>query len=130
MKFRIYVWVDGAEFEPESFNDGLGVELKGDVLSRKRVVDGNTEDAGRYWRSKVIEDPSGCPEESLGMLLAAMRPFLQRIRDLPSIRITAELVAECEESDALRGYFFSADVIQILAAVGASLDIDVVRLLK
>lgn len=131
MKFRTYVWVDGESFDADSFNaSSEDASLQGLVLSRKKLTNGKVESGGRYWKSEVIDVFSEYPEEALSKLLSRLKDELLRIRDLPGIRIVAELVAEYEDTDSMRGFFFTKENIRLLAELGANLDIDVVRKLK
>lgn len=130
MKSRVYVWVDGVCFDPDLFNSSLSIELQGTTLSRKKIINGKVESVGRYWKSEVVKVVSDYPEDSLAELLFKLKDELLKIRHLSKIRIVAELVVEYEETDPPRGFFFQKEVIQLLAEIGAHLDIDVVRAVK
>jgi hypothetical protein len=125
--FRIYIWIDGVDFDPDKFQNTLDEALKGTVALRKRIRDGIVENSGKYWKSEVLEVTSGHPEEKLNDLLIRFKSELLSIKNTQSARIVVELVAEYDDPSLVRGFFFSEQTIQLLAEVGAALDIDVVR---
>lgn len=130
MDFKVYVWIDGDQFDPKGFNDSLGANLKGAARTGSRLVGGRALEGRSYWMSEVVNAHPEAPEESLTKLLTTLKPELARICDLPGIRIVAELVVRYEDTDPLRGFYFSRKLIDILAEVGASVDVDVVRNLQ
>jgi hypothetical protein len=123
----VYFWIDGEGFDPDDFQSGLAVDLRGTVESRKRMVDGRVERYGRNWKSEVRTPVSDEPEEELVRLLSRYGAELVRARAKNATRIMAEIVSEYGSLEDIGGFYFSAETIRLLAEFGVSVDIDVVR---
>ena len=128
--FRLFVLIDGPNFDPDHFQNAIGGSLGGVVRSRKRMRNGVVELADKYWRSGAVEGTSGHPEEQLQKLLERLKPGLMKIGNVPGIRILAELVVQFDDLDSVHGFFFSPETIELLAEVGAGLDVDFVQRLS
>ncbi len=125
IKYQVYIWVDGNNFDPDRFNKSLDADNQGLVLYRKRVENGEVEKYGQYWKSNDVDVHVDRPEESLENLLRLLRIDLLKIKDIPSIRIVAEFVVIYNTNDSTRGFFFSPTTIQLLDEIGAGLDLDI-----
>lgn len=123
--FKVYIWIDGSEFDPEEFNASLDTDLRGNVRTRKQLNKNFSDQPTSYWESELIEVSSDYPEDKLTELLKRYRQSLLPVIGTKRIRIVAEIVARYENSEEVRGYFLSTDLIQCLAELRASLDIDV-----
>jgi len=127
-KFKVYIWIEGEQFNPNVFNATLNAELRGSALMNEKKVDNRIQ----FWRSEVMEvsrdDPCPYPEEVLAKLLSNLKSDLLKVHELPGIRIFAEVVADKNIKSlggyfSLGGFFFSKEKIQHLAEIKASLNV-------
>lgn len=79
-----------------------------------------------YWQSKQVDTEQN-PEGALAALLSDLVVSLREIADTDSVKISAQIVASIADDDGVRGYYFSPDLMSMLAGLRADLDIDVVR---
>lgn len=128
--FRIYIWMDGQKFDADNFQSCLGASLKGSVEVRKRMNNGVVEQYGKYWSSEVQEIAFDRPEEEVTKLLRRYEFEIRRAKASNATRIVAEIVAEYDTVDDVRGFYFSTELIRLLAELGVSIDIDIVRRLS
>src|SRR5919109_4608491 len=123
---RIYVRIDGKDFDPDQFQDEYGKQLGGSVGVTKRVsADGTLELARTNWKSEILQSRSGEPEDELIKLLLKLKPILTAMRDKQNIRVIAQIVQDISRHDEARGLFLPREAIQLLAEVGASFDYDI-----
>lgn len=125
--FRVYIWIDGNGFDPDQFQGKYGASLGGTVHARKKMRDGAVEISEKYWKSEVLEPISAHPEDELNRLMVKLKPALLSVKNIPNVRVVAEIVEEVGDVDSMSGFFFSDMTIQLLAEVGACVDIDLVR---
>jgi hypothetical protein len=122
---QVYLWIDGSNFDPDEFHRTVGSKLGGSVVSTKRMRDGSVQPGPKFWRSRVVPVVSQDPENQLHELLVQMKPELTNLKNVSGMRLGAEVVEEVDEMDALRGFFFPRETIELLAEMGLGLDIDI-----
>lgn len=130
MRIRIYVWIDGDNFDAKQFNDSLNAESRGEIKQRKRVESGHVVAAGTYWMSRVSEAEGNLLDVAVCKLVKSIKENLLPLSKKSGVRIVLEVAAEYDDAEPLRGYFLSRESIELLSEIGAGLDIDVVRSLQ
>mgnify|MGYP001277097515 CR=1 FL=1 len=125
--YSIYIWIDGDQFDADEFQRNLSPGLIGSVQSRKRFTSGVVEHFGKYWESEVKDSIFDHPEEELVNLFVRYKHELLRARAEKASRIVGEIVATYRNLDEARGFYLSHEMIQLLAQLSASIDIDIVR---
>ena len=119
----VYLYIDGKDFDPETFNKSLDSNLKGSIKIKKIA---EIEFSGKYWVSKEIQvDPNGYSEDCLYDLLKSYKPSLLSLGALKTKRIFAKIITYYSDSTSLSGYSFSKELLGLLVEVGAEVDIDV-----
>ena len=131
MSYYIYIGAGGGNFDPVRFNESLGDELKGTVRirdeykyspERKGVI--RTGKIEKVWRSKIFKGDYDEPITILHNLLLEYKTAVLTIKDIPNIIIYAEFVVTYESWEKFRGFCFEHDTIQLIADIGAGLDMD------
>lgn len=126
MKFKIYISVEGPEFDPGVLNSLLASPLRGNVKERKNLSE-TSRNQRIYWESKELVITSGFPEDALRDLLSSYDSvFLQVLTENDGIKISAQIVEERGEDESPRGFFVSSSLIEMLARLGADLDLDII----
>jgi hypothetical protein len=128
--FRIYLWIDGSNFDPDLFQTTTGAELGGQVVTTKRMREGSVEAGPKYWKSSEIQVDTRDPEDRLFKLLSRIKSDLDEVKKEVGVRLVAEIVEYVDDLDSLQGFFFSSELVQLLAEMGLGLDIDIVRRLS
>lgn len=126
-KFRAYIFIDGRNFNPNEFQASIRSKDAGTVHSTYRMETGVKQESGKYWKSSVKEPDTQHVEEDLYLLLKGYSRHLVRARKLGATRIFATILADMDESDTTRGYFFSKKIIQLLFKYGVELDVGIAR---
>jgi len=127
-RVRVYVKIFGPSFDAEAFQRAIGSKHGGQVRVTQRIQDGSVEVSGRYWRSKIVEvGYAEDPGEALFQLLSEIEAILVGVAKEPSTCVTAEVVEEIDDLEALVGFYFSRDLIRLLARISADIDVDIVR---
>lgn len=124
MDIRTYIWIEGKNFSPKTFQSQLDKSLRGTVEWRKRVRDGVVERVREHWKSPFLV--AGDHEKAiknLHDLISQLRPKLIEIKN-DDIIIMAEVVSYCHRSNEVQGFYLPTETINLLSEVGASLDID------
>lgn len=127
--FRAYIWIDGETFDPAAFQRFLPKDACGTVEKRKQIVDGVVIQGATYWKSEVVTAAGFLPESSLEVLLRRYAEAMPQARVLNATRVVLEVVIEYSEGQEPQGLFLTEELVQLLARVGAAIDIDVARLL-
>jgi len=126
MQFEFNVHIDGEGFDPQQFNESIDPAARGVV---RTIRPGNAETATQpvtYWQSKTVSVVSGSRNEPVREILNFLRPKLQELKKLPDVRILASVGGYFDDAESLSGFFFPAEIIELLATVGADLDVDIV----
>jgi hypothetical protein len=123
--FKIYFWLSGEVFDPDSFQTIHGHNLNGSVAIRKRIKNDIVEYHGKYWKSEVREGIQNKPEDELLNMLQQYRTVILQARSLSATQIVAEIVAEFSSLEDVRGFYFSSQTITLLEELGMSVDIDI-----
>ena len=124
--FRIYIWMDGENFDAETFQNSLDDSLRGTVDTRKRVIKGRVERFAPYWMSEVCTPALHDIEGEFIRLLSRYRTAILRARASHATRIVVEIVAEFASVDDMRGFYLPPDVLRLLSEMGAAVDVDIV----
>ena len=129
MRFKIYLTIEGNNFNPTLFNNMLDELITGEVIQRKRVgshaLNENTNLT--YWRSKSYEvTASNYPEDTLFNLITLLANNAQDFLAKESVKISANIVEYLKHTDSPRGFFFSSELIKVLAQLNAEIDTDIV----
>jgi hypothetical protein len=105
---RVYIRIDGEDFNPDRFQDEYGHELGGSVGVTKRVgADGTLELARTNWKSEIVQSRAGNPEDELIKLLLKLRPILIGLRDKHNIRVIAQIVQDVSRHQEASGLFLA-----------------------
>lgn len=130
MKYSVYISVEG---EGLMSGDPLFLEfvqsIGGNVCERTRLGRaGEAAGACRFfWRSDVVSGSDRCAEDALNDYLAAIKIDLAMLLSKRSnINTSAHIVIYQGPGEESAGYFISAELIESLSEIKASLDIDVV----
>lgn len=133
MRFKIYLSIEGDYFDPAKFNSTLDKSVAGEVVHRKNAGGNKLNPSVKsfYWRSKSYEviDPE-YPEDRLLQLIRSATNNIQNLSKTEQVNVSAQIVAYINETDNLRGFYLSPDLVQALAQLNADIDIDVVHDLK
>jgi hypothetical protein len=130
MKFKIYLRIEGRDFDPKEFVASLPPRIRGEVVYRRHNGAPLTQVPLEYWRGRQIETDGSEPESVLQELIGEITPYVTVLATKSETQITANLVAIYDENEEPRGFFFSRDIVGMLSAIRASLDVDVVPLVK
>ena len=123
MDCLVYLYIDGEDFDPDSFCKGLGPKLKGEIKQKKRAVSGSGE---KYWKSKEIQvELTSNVKDCLYDLLVSYKSALLSLDSIENKRIFAEIVVRYNDLDSLGGFYFPQKLLCLLTEVGAEVDIDV-----
>ena len=125
--FPVYLWIDGSDFDPDLFQRTTGAELGGQVVTTKRMRDGAVQAGPKYWKSSEIQVDTRDPEDHLYKLLSRIKSGLGGVKQQVGVRLVAEIVEYVDDLESVQGFFFSPEVVQLLAEMGLGLDIDIVR---
>jgi len=126
MRFRIYISIDGNSFDAEYFNSKISDVISGDVVKRKYNRRSPESPPTSFWKTAEIVTSSTEPECELQRLLERVGSNLPLGNESSGIEITAEIVAEYDDGEEPRGFYFNAATIRMLGQLGAQLDIDAV----
>lgn len=126
MKAEFYLWIDGLDFDPEYFDFNLRTDLRGQVLARKRIIDGKVFSDSYYWRSKSVPLKLENIDLELPYFMAKYEKSVTNLKK-ERIRIFLEIVVAYSEGEDVNGFFLSAETITLISRMGANLDLDIVR---
>ena len=70
---------------------------------------------------------AGHPEEKLLELTESLIPYLRQFAPIPGTHISAQIVALHRPGETMSGFYFSDKLVQSLATLRASVDVDVVQ---
>jgi hypothetical protein len=125
MRFRIYMSVDGDDFDAEAFNRSVNNDIHGEVVHRKNNRRNPSQPPVPFWKTAEIVTSSNKPEDELERLLERAKSIFARSAT-DDLEITAEIVAEYELGEEPRGFYFNPAILRMLSQLGAQLDIDAV----
>ena len=126
MRFKIYICIEGAGFDPVAWNAALVDSLKGSVLERKKLSD-KSHNQRTYWESKELIPATGYPEDALLELLSRYQQvLLQLLGAGDAVKISAQIVQEHKEDESPRGFYASSQLVEVLASLRADLDLDII----
>ena len=115
-RIQIYITIYGDKHALDNFNNSLCDELKGSVtISRKGVG---------IWYSREAKETSVNPEEWLYELLIMYKEKLLKAKDTIGNDIKVTFVVEYRDWHSLCGFWFAPNTINIMADIGAGLDLD------
>lgn len=124
MKSRVYVRVDHFGAEVKNLYAFMEPWLKGQIFKRRHDGAPLANASLEYWKSDDLHVNEGFPEETLFGLLSQFGKALHANSELRGIDITAVIVMEYINGDQPRGLFFSKEMIELLAEIGAKLEVD------
>lgn len=124
-ELKIYVWIDGIDFDAKKFSELSTPPMKGSVCFRKLIKNGSEHEGPSYWKSEVFQTDSENLDNKLGELLDSLKGFGRSIPK--SSRVVVQIVSEYETTRDLAGYYFSSKLVSVMSELGAALDIDVVE---
>lgn len=128
MKYRSYIRVEGSEAELKELDELVRKKVPGAVLQRRRTGHPLANAPLFYWKSHEIKPDA---EHMDAAIFGLVQSFAESIRatrfDSDGADITAVIVCEYSERDEPVGFFFEKTLIQLLASIGAKMDIDAVH---
>ncbi len=124
-KIYVYFWIDGDSFDPEKFNNSLTSSLRGSICQRRKSTNGQNSQLVSFWKSKINDLKTDCPEDELVELLKQYETEIMDVIKDDKNRVIAEIVAEYNEPSHVRGYYFSPEAIDFLSKLKVGVDIDV-----
>ena len=126
MKAEFYLWIDGVDFDPKYFDFNLQPDLRGQVLMRKKVIDGEVFPDSYYWRSKSVPLELGNIDLDLFYFMTKYEKSIANLKK-ERVRIFLEIVFAYSRGEDVNGFFLSAETITLISRMGANLDLDIVR---
>ena len=109
------------------FNNILDECNAGEVIQRKCVGNNALNANLTYWRSKSYEvTASNYPEDTLFNLVTSLANNAQEFLLKESVKISVNIVEYLKNTDNPRGFFFSSELIKVLAQLNAEIDTDIV----
>src|SRR5713101_4622125 len=132
MRFKIYLGVTGDEQTIASLHSAL--QLPGSET--RALAPKHHPKSGQgvrwAWRTKYTPVTSGFPEDALRDFLLAHKhvlPVIEKHRP-HLIEVGAFIIAQHDDGEEARGYSFSQDTVKQLSEFGASLELDVFKLME
>ena len=125
--FIIYLIIDGSNFDPDLFQRTTGAKLGGQVVTTKQMRDGSVKAGPKLWKSPEIQVDTRDPEDHLYKLLSRIKSDFRGVKKLGATRLIAEIVEYVDDLESVQGFFFSSEVVQLLAEMGLGLDIDILQ---
>lgn len=125
--FIVSVIIDGSNFDPDLFQRTIGAKLGGRVVTTKRYREGSGQAGPKFWTSSEIQVDTRDPEDHLYKLLRRIKSDLRGVKKLGATRLIAEIVEYVDDLESVQGFFFSSEVVQLLAEMGLGLDIDILQ---
>jgi len=131
MRFKLYLGVTGDKAVIEQLGNELvvpGAESRA-LVPKSGPVPG--QQVRWLWRTKYHAVTTNSPEDELRDFLLGHKhlfPVIDRYRSRLA-EIGATIVAQYDDNEQPRGYSFSADTVRLLSELGATLEIDAVRVM-
>ena len=130
MNRKVYLRVDRSSIDVADLGRRVEPWVSGGVLERRHTGWPLAESSLRYWKSSDYSIDEGDGEE---VLLKLVKAFHEGSKDFPPgtvFELAAVMVMEYGEGEAPEGLYLSAESIETLAVLKASLDIDYVPILR
>lgn len=118
---------DKQHFNAKAFDDTLPEELKGEVYTTWRVIDGKKVPRSINWKSHEVhvEPIGGESENELYDLVSKYSSALSRIKDDPNIIVSAEIVQCSNSGSEICGLYLESRLMKLLSGLNINLDIDI-----